>query len=124
MIPERERAPGDDAGGTAEGAEISGARAGSTNRRRALAAWFVASAFLGLAVCWIGLGATQHSPGYSWLMWLYGMWLACLLLAPLAGVGAAIGHSVGSRAIRTWGIVGLVVCLPGFFLSFTLLGNL
>ncbi|QYM74893.1 hypothetical protein [Leucobacter luti] len=124
MIPAPERAPGDDAGGAAERSETSGARAGSTNRRRTLAAWFVASAFLGLAVCWIGLGATQHSPGYSWLMWLYGMWLACLLFAPLAGVGAAIGHSVGSRAIRTWGIVGLVACLPGCFLSFTLLGNL
>lgn len=93
-------------------------------RRGMWAAWCVAIPYAALMVCWVALAVTSGDTGYSWLMWLYGMWLACLVCVPLAGVGAALGAAEGSRVTKVWGIVAVVLCLPGFFLSFTLLGAL
>lgn len=82
-------------------------------RTQRVGAWFVATPFLVLGVCSLGLAATAGASNYSWFMWLYGMWFACLVCVPLAVWGAVIGHREGSRAMKIWGIVGAIVCLPG-----------
>lgn len=93
----------------------------SLTRRQRLGAWLVAIPYLVLVVCAGGLVVTAGASSYAWLMWLYGLWFACLVCVPMATWGAVIGHQEGSRTMKIWGIIGAIVCLPGALLALFLL---
>lgn len=75
--------------------------------------------YVALVIFWIGFFVLANS--WAGLTWLAVMWMACLVLLPMAMVGAFWGHRAGSRATLVGGIIAAVLCLPGFILSLYIL---
>lgn len=81
--------------------------------------WFVGLPYLVLPVVWIGfLANADHWGGLGWLL---AMWGSCLVLLPLAVIGAIWAGRLGERASMWWGIVSATICLPGFLMGLILL---
>ncbi len=88
-------------------------------RRGAAASWMVGLPYAVLAVCWIGL--LLNADSRSGIGWLFGMWLACVLLFPSALLGAIWAGTVRRFGAMWWGIAAAVLCLPGFGLGLSTL---
>lgn len=78
--------------------------------------------YVALVVFWIGFLIFSNS--WAGLTWLATMWIACLLLVPMSILGGVWGYRAGSRANLVWGLIAAVLCLPGFVLSFPVLGSI
>ncbi|MFF2273408.1 hypothetical protein ACFVTX_14090 [Agromyces sp. NPDC058136] len=102
-----------------EAAAEEAARRRTVRRRRALVPWFVGLPYLVHPVGWLGFLANVDN--WGGLSWLLGMWGSCLVLLPLAVIGAIWAVRLGERASMRWGIVSAVICLPGFLIGLTLL---
>jgi len=93
-------------------------RAGEDSRlrlRRRLAPWLTGLPYLVLAVMWIGFLSTLDDP--AGMGWIAIMWCSCLVLLPLAVVGAVWARSGGDRGTMWGGIIAAVICLPGFVMG-------
>lgn len=90
-------------------------------RRDRLVAWFVGLPYAVLAFCWIGFLLNVDS--WNGLTWLFGMWMACIVMVPAAILGAVWAGQQRRFGAMWWGIGAAVLCLPGFVLGVPILGS-
>lgn len=74
-----------------------------------------------LALIWIGGYATDDDSWERFGVWLTVLWVSCLVLVPMAVLGAVWAGRSGRRGFMVWAIIAGVLCLPGFFAALTVL---